>query len=678
MESPTHDLTVHHAQDSNSAQAEVASEGLHQDLVILIRPSALLEATVVREVLATRGTEALMLSLVPKFEAAVQPLEAVFVLDCSGSMRGARIEQAKRATSIFLRSLSPDCFFNIVIFGSDFRALHSAGSVAYDESSLQHASAFVDLVAANMGGTELFSPINFVLRQLPPLGTQRAVFLLTDGQVSNQQEIFSLVQNGACRVFSIGIGSGVSSALVNRVARVSHGSAAFVQDREALEPVCISMLRKAMLPSVSNMAISWPKTAAFRSQTKPPPMFEGDAFSGLAMYPERFPESVDGLVVTVTGDTAAGRLELAVPVPSLAKVVESEREALLHHLFARKLIKSVEETEAEVDYKEEAIQLSVLYSVLCSYTAFVSVEQVDGQPFERPGGLLARNALTRSGYSSKCSNNDHARQFGASLLAVECAMKQDISQLLSRGENLERLMTKSRDLACSSKAFYRSSRAKHGSERRMLGGIFSGIGQFTSALAIGILEAIGSAPQRCLRRLSSAAATDATLDHVPATVSSHRYPDIAGASANPARVLNDQCGVPHRYEHAVIQQAARTNAGGGSKLERLDALLRLARFDGVFAPSPRLQQLTGIDEHELSAWAEKCWGRAVSVQALTTANVLAHLTKEFGNPSERATWQLLAEKAEKWLKSQQAEWGRSDLETVDDLIKAVSVGVHAD
>jgi len=147
--------------------------------------------------------------------------------------------------------------------------------------------------------------------------------------------------------------------------------------------VCVAMLQKATSPSITNVTIAWPKTSSFRSQTKPPPIFAGDAFSSFALYPERLPECDEQLMVVVSGDTAQGRLELEVPVPKACQIVEKQGGALLHHLFARSVIKDIEESQDMNDYKLEAIQLSVLYSVLCSYTAFVSVEQVEGKRVEK-------------------------------------------------------------------------------------------------------------------------------------------------------------------------------------------------------------------------------------------------------------------------------------------------------
>lgn len=78
--------------------------------------------------------------------------EYVFLLDRSGSMGGKRIEKAKEALVLFIKSLPKDAFFNVVSFGSSSQRLFP-DSQRYDNKSIEIAVAKVKQMNADLGGT---------------------------------------------------------------------------------------------------------------------------------------------------------------------------------------------------------------------------------------------------------------------------------------------------------------------------------------------------------------------------------------------------------------------------------------------------------------------------------------------------------------------------------------------
>jgi uncharacterized protein with von Willebrand factor type A (vWA) domain len=69
--------------------------------------------------------------------------EFVFVIDCSGSMSGSRIDRARTAVKICLRGLPQKCLFNLIAFGTEFTSLFPA-SVEYNTENFKKAGAFAD------------------------------------------------------------------------------------------------------------------------------------------------------------------------------------------------------------------------------------------------------------------------------------------------------------------------------------------------------------------------------------------------------------------------------------------------------------------------------------------------------------------------------------------------------
>lgn len=65
--------------------------------------------------------------------------EYIFLLDRSGSMKGPRIEKAKQALILFIKSLPADTFFNVISFGNESKELFRGDSVRYTNKNVETA-----------------------------------------------------------------------------------------------------------------------------------------------------------------------------------------------------------------------------------------------------------------------------------------------------------------------------------------------------------------------------------------------------------------------------------------------------------------------------------------------------------------------------------------------------------
>ncbi len=195
-----------------------------------------------------------------------------FVVDCSGSMGGDRIKTASHVLRLALRSMPAGSTFNITRFGSGFTSLFKSGgggggggggegggggvgeAVALTDASLARADALATRLQADLGGTEILSPL-LALGSAPRSGSlQRIVVLLTDGEVGNTRDCVALARKQAAsgvRYVTVGIGSGVSMELVQGMAEASEGAFAFARDGAPLEPIVMGLLNRVLLPAVT-------------------------------------------------------------------------------------------------------------------------------------------------------------------------------------------------------------------------------------------------------------------------------------------------------------------------------------------------------------------------------------------------------------------------------------------
>lgn len=265
IQSPSHPVTVTLGRASVNAEevfesnlanaAYVGNAGnvfFEKDFVIIVKasgqdvPSAMLETHP-----TIPSQRAIMASLVPKFNIPTGNPEIVFVVDCSGSMYD-KMDTLRAALLVFLKSLPVGVKFNICSFGSSYTFMWSK-SRTYDADSLNHAMSYVNSMSSNMGGTEMYNPLNATVQNRVK-GVELEVLMLTDGEVWDQEGLFKLVNDAAAdndvRFFTLGIGDQASHSLINGIARAGDGFAQSVGTNEQLDRKVVRMLKGALTPHI--------------------------------------------------------------------------------------------------------------------------------------------------------------------------------------------------------------------------------------------------------------------------------------------------------------------------------------------------------------------------------------------------------------------------------------------
>jgi Ca-activated chloride channel family protein len=303
--------------------------------------------------------------------------EIVFVLDCSGSMEGSSIGQARKAIDILLKALPQDTLFNIYRFGSTYEKIFPT-CVPYIEENLKAALSYVADINADLGGTEIFEPLKDLYKSPPARGSKRHIILITDGEIANEDQIIKLIKTGVGHtvLHSVGIGYGSNEYLISQAARTAGGACEFVAPGERIEPKVLRLFEKIASCSVRDIHVYL--DSDIDQAPAHPFLLQGEAVTILLKTSEGsfLPEKL-----TVSGTTGKGDRHWEIPM-----LGASGNDMPIPVLWAKEKIRDIEEfadTEEgsrQLERKKEQrtkniIAISRKYGVISRETSYVAVEK---------------------------------------------------------------------------------------------------------------------------------------------------------------------------------------------------------------------------------------------------------------------------------------------------------------
>ncbi|MDE0348560.1 MAG: VIT and VWA domain-containing protein [Gammaproteobacteria bacterium] len=312
------------------------------------------------------------LQVIPPRDAgaiARRPMEMVFVLDCSGSMSGRPLDQAKEAVVTALTRLEPYDTFQIIRFSDDASTFGPA-PVPATEVNLAAARRYLAVLDAD-GGTEMLRGIRAAL-DLPQSPTHlRFVSFMTDGYIGNEADILAAVHRhiGNARIFSFGVGSSVNRYLMERMAKEGRGVAAYLGLHDSAEEVMANFFDRASRPALTDVEIDWGgMTVRDTYPAQLPDLFVGRPLVVAGRF-EGEPSALTlsgtagdarrAFVVEPHGDSAAG--------PYIAKV------------WARLNIADLADRQAIAgdphgELRDAIMRVALRHQLASSYTSFVAVD----------------------------------------------------------------------------------------------------------------------------------------------------------------------------------------------------------------------------------------------------------------------------------------------------------------
>ncbi len=302
------------------------------------------------------------------------PVEMVFVLDCSGSMNGRPIEQAKEAIERGLARMQPGDTFQLINFSNNASQL-GARTLDASPQNIRAAREYLARLQSE-GGTYMVEGIKAALGFPSDDLRPRYVAFLTDGFIGNEDDVLRNLYAGlgASRVFSFGVGSGPNRALMDSMARMGRGAAAYLSFNDSSGEVMDQYFDRISHPAMTHVTIQTGTS-------------EGES-SVCDVFPCRIPDVFVGRPVVVVGRykgsaptslTVKGRCG-GQEVSMIAQAVRAEtalaRKAI-PKVWARAKLTELAEAAVVSDrpvLAAETRQTALDYSLMSAFTAFVAVD----------------------------------------------------------------------------------------------------------------------------------------------------------------------------------------------------------------------------------------------------------------------------------------------------------------
>jgi Ca-activated chloride channel family protein len=385
VDSPSHPVSLNFEGEAIKVEFTSDAAAMDRDFVLNIRYKNLFESRAY--LLRNEKGNFLQLDLCPTIdegEASAADKEVIFLLDCSGSMKGDSIRQAKTALEIFFKALKEGTRFNLYRFGSTYEK-RSRESLPYNAENLQNMLNWLNGIDADLGGTEVLSPLKEIYHSKVPDGYNREVILITDGEIGNESEVSTLIRDGdhGTRLFTVGIGHGPNEYFIRQLTRVAGGTSELIAPGERIEPKILRLFKQVMSERIEDLQIDW-NNGNLQTEQAPfnPVLFTGESMSVFAKVQRSLNPFKE---ITVSFRTGRDKREVAIPVQEI-----SGDETPVHLLWAKERIRDLEEgtsqgfkgsrqTERrEKQTRDEIIQLSREYGILSRETSFVAIEKRSG------------------------------------------------------------------------------------------------------------------------------------------------------------------------------------------------------------------------------------------------------------------------------------------------------------
>lgn len=317
--------------------------------------------------------------------AQAVPKEMIFVIDCSGSMRGFPIEKAKDVMRLAILNMNPDDTFNLYSFSGGLGEAFDK-PVPNTRENVEKAVAYLNGLSGG-GGTQMMPAIQEALRgqsadDKVEGGRLRIVAFMTDGFIGNDFAILDEVQKSVdtARVFSFGIGNSVNRFLLENMAEMGRGESQFVMLNEGADEKVDRFRERIQSPVLTDITIDWGNLPVEEVY----PQRVGDLFAAGPIRVHGRLKGSDAVKGTITlkGRTVEGPYERKIEVSTAEATVPADADAMASlwarqkvEALMRKDLKAMQRGTFPDDLNKQIVDTALAHDLMTQFTSFVAVEE---------------------------------------------------------------------------------------------------------------------------------------------------------------------------------------------------------------------------------------------------------------------------------------------------------------
>ncbi len=365
ISSPSHAITKTQDKDILNITFKEGNSFLDRDFILLFKSASKKDDSVVvdRDV---NDRFTLLASFVPKIDAFSQPSpprNIKLLIDCSGSMEGESIEQAKYALVDMLGRLRPSDYFNVILFGSQFYSI-SEVMIQATKNNINQVRRKIRNIEANLGGTEMGAAMEAAFN-IPGPSIPSEILIITDGEVWESEYIIEQAEKSGHRIFSFGVGYAVSEAFLKQLAERTGGACELAVPREHMADKIVHHFQRIYQPKLNKVEIMWPDEPEMTIPARINQVYSGDTLHVFARFEKKPAGHVTLLMETEEGQ----RLEQRAIIPEMVQLPQSGHPPGIITRMAMQIALQQEEDQAKY------VDLAIKYKLLTPHTNYLLIEE---------------------------------------------------------------------------------------------------------------------------------------------------------------------------------------------------------------------------------------------------------------------------------------------------------------